>query len=584
MAIATYELGRVGERFAKFKTHPIKLGVVERQSPEPSLHKFLRDQFKNAFHMSEDEMVIIDSESTFPASTKVAMHIVDNLETEYRPKKLLGKTAVPRDHKRAISVCIVDKLPPDIVGEEGLEYFAKKNLARNATQYGMIVEGNPNDLSLKEGARAAISSMEGNVGIIAYTRDGQEFFKDVADRLRQLGGVTMVNKKEKEEVKITGDGIVDNLKRIIERPIVVGSGLLHRVARRIHPHAQLELSSTPAPFINGKESTVELLPTFKNWCDRREVQEIGAASRLLARHNLLWKLNLRKLASKLQLHAIFLQLKTTGLSEGNLSALVRNFADRGLVMAITETGVPEKDNIVPEKGHVTAVQAINKFGTTHLILKGFPQGHPVNLFTHPSGATIKDVGKFFIDTYRRGNFKRTLKDLTHLNAYVDHPPSIEANENGRFYMFSAMYEAGQVRDVEEYNQYMESKFNKSARVSIIPEGLKPGPDCAIHVHAAPTDVQRYPDVKIVPLEIGQRVMRELGLKHTPSCGSEEAAQLLLILTQISYEMYGMPQSDEEIRGTHLPGHGVFLWGRKGMKHLSESVVKKVSFMDRVPRF
>lgn len=497
----------------KYQLPQIKVAFVPPQTP---LEKHLFFQFRAAFESYGDQVIMVEK-GKFPQDTNVAFRFDQDLEEERRPNELQSRHRKPRNHKKAVYILTLEQLDPSIVNEPAnLSRWMRGILVKKACHNAIVIEGNPQNPSLHQGARAIITSMEGNVGIETFRSDGQEFFTHLVERLKLLGGAEMINTKDKRETTA---------------------------------------------------------PTFEAWCQRKVVQEIAYASRLLGKNGLLWDLDLRKFPgikkeiSRRQLLQILRTLKQAGLGEGNLSGIDEELR----VMAITETGV-SKPRINPWKGEVAAVPEITENGTVHWVMRGFPKGHPVTLFWRSS---IQDVGYFLTSAFKR---QKLLQDIF-TQGWVEHPPSIEAKENGQFYLACALLKAGKITTFEDFLRYLDEGFSHSDFLPVIPEGIDPAANAAIHIHKEPIVPQSAPFIKIVNPDI-----RRLGYRHSPPCGSWESAVLPLLALFQSYQEFGPPVSKEEIRGGVMIGHGCFLWGYQGAKHLADNIVSQIKFKNHVSYF
>lgn len=485
--------------------------------PENPLERYLFSQLEAAFSRYGDR-VSITKEGKFPQEVNVAFAFTTDLDKEVRPRKFYGRHQKPRNHKKAITIGVIKELDATILNNpEALFKWARGILVKKGSHNAIIIEGDLQKSTLNEGARAIIVSMEGNIGMETFDGDGQEFFDHLVERLKLLCGAEMINIKEGQEVTA---------------------------------------------------------PTFEDWCNRRVVQEVAEASHFLGEHGLLWDLELREFAGFRQTEMILRTLKQAGLGEGNLSAIDRELK----VMAITETGV-SKTHINPAKGEVVAVPGITENGTVHWVMWGLPEGHPITLYRDHSRESLKAVGEFLISAWRRGKTRQVLKDIfTKINKIrIDHPSSIEASENARFFMAHALLTAGRIDNFKDLLTYLADGFCHSRILPIIPEGVEPAADAAIHVHKTPKLKQKDPQIKIVDPNI-----KKLGFRHSPNCGSWEGAVLPLMALFLSDEEFGSPESEEEIRGAVLLGHGSYFWGYKGIKYLAEAVVERVEFEDYVP--
>lgn len=490
----------------------------EQPAAGKPLHGFLLTKLNETFDQAGDQVTVVGRGEKFPKGAQVAFRFAEDLGRERGPAELYGRHEKPRNHKKAIYIFTTPHLPESFETDQQISSWMRGILVSNACHDAVVVEGKSEEERLREGARAFITSMEGNVGVEIFHGEGEDFFRHLTERFKLLGGAEMVNKKESQ--------VTEKL-------------------------------------------------TFEDWCQRKVVQDVAYASRLLGRQGLLWDLDLKQYASRRQVERILFTLKQAGLGEGNLSAIDRDFR----LMAITETGV-SKPRINPYKGEVVAVPEVTENGTVHLVTRGLPEGHPINLFKHPSPETFKDTLNFFVSSLRRGKMGQLLKDslVKGANIQIDHPPSIEANENGLFYMADALYHVGQVSTFEEFLQYLNSGFAKSRTLPVLPEGLDAAADAAVHIHKVPK-ISQDPRVKIVPLDL-----ERFNFRHSPPCGSREGFLLLLSQVFKSYEIYGRPESPDEIRGVILPGHGSFLWGYRGIKSLADGIVGRVEFNDHVPQF
>lgn len=541
----------------------IRVGFVDSfRESEKIFYQRLYWGLRAALMRRDDNQVMAVSSEAIPGEVNVGAWMTDDFFREVRPEDGWGKFPKPKNDKKVFYVGVFgeDVIPwkaeSDVLSKVGREF-----LTRKAAHAGAAIEGEVKSSDFKEGARAIIWSMEGDVGKVVFEGDEGEFFGEIGERVQLLGGVEMVEKRVGEEY----EGI-----------------------------------------------------DFKKWCDRKVVQEIAYASKRLGEKGFLWDLNLRKTwsgrrISRRQIWKIEYSLKQAGLGVGNLSGIDRE----SRVVATTETGV-NKPRIDPLRGEVVAVFGMTENGARHWILNGFPRGHPFFILRHPLQSSWRDLTYFVSSMIKRGKVREFLKSIPHpfktswqgmkdyvagemkesrlrefyklipevvrvmkgeFESWIDHRPSIETHENAAMYMASALWESGKIRTFEDYLRYLEKGFEEREILPIIPEGCGVGWDAMAHLHLTAGEKQRDPQVRVIEME-----MSRFGFKHSPGCGSREAALYMVCQLISGYQKNDVPTSNEEIWVINIPGHGCCLLGRRGMKQLADAIAAgRIDFERKVKR-
>lgn len=510
-----------------YEQRAINVAFVEPNSKKP-FHVFLTKLFEDEFKAGGDTFSIASPRGKFPQGANMGVSVIDDgLEGERHPWELHGKHQKPRDGKKSVYLFTTPTLPTNIdMKDDSLSLWMRGLMTRNACHNGVVIEGEASATDLQPGARAVVSTMEGDTQVIVYDGDKKTFFHNIAQRLRLQAGAHMVTKKEGLKVQT---------------------------------------------------------PTFRQWYELPEVQEIAYASRLLAKRGLLWDLDLREYAGRVQVEAILRTLRQAGLSEGNLSAVVPNFAGCEAVMAITETGI-RKTRINPARGEVVAVPELTQNGARYLIMNGLPESHPLTFFRYPSRDALGAVAEGFLSAFRRGKLREYIKNMVKGESPIDHPSSVETFENGHAFRFTALREDGRVNSTIEYLQYLVHEYKNSKVIPVIPAGVQIEANADIHTHKTQKDEQIDASIKGVSLAQAQEDMQRLGFSHTPPCGSAEAAIFFLMQVDHLYELYGLPQDRNEIRLVHLPGHGLSALGYNGMRNLADRFANNIQFEPHVIRW
>lgn len=510
-----------------YKQQPVNIAFVEPDNKKP-LHVFLIKLFQDAFEAGGDACTVIKSDGKFPQDANMGISIVDDgLDKERLPRALYGKHEKPREGKKVVYLFTVPVLPDNAnMEDDSLSPWMRRLMAKNASHNIVVVEGEAYAAELQFGARAVVSTMEGDTQIITYDGDKKTFIHNIAQRLRLQAGAHMVTKRE--GIKVTR-------------------------------------------------------PTFYEWSYLPQVQVMAPTSRLLAQRGYLWDLNLREDIGRIQTEMILRILGQAGVSEGNMADIVPDFVGGQPVMAITETGI-RKTRINPARGEVVAVPELTQNGVRYLIMNGFPESHPLTFLRYPSRETLRTVTEGMISAFRRRRLWEYVKGIFKGESPVDHPSSVEAFENGHLFRFTALLADSQVSSLPEYLQNLNDEFKMKNAIPVIPPGVKIAANATIHTHLTPEDKQQDELINGVPLALAQEDMRRFGFFHTPPCGSAEAAIFLLRQVYRSYELYGFPQNINEMRFAHLPGHGVLAWGYNGMEKLAEQFAYRVQFKPHVARW
>lgn len=508
-----------------YQPRDIRVAIVPSQD---SLQGVIEESLRAAFEVHGDHVFDLEG-GRFTNDVGVGIFFTPSGDwfEERRPKESLGR--FPKKDRAAKKMLEIQVLPREFIpldqGSEGMSRFMREILVRKAVQGAVVLEGEE-DNELKEGNCAFIGSMMGDVGQVTFEGDKEIFFGKIAETLELLAGAEMVNDK--------------------------------------------------------KDKVIVNFPTFGEWCEREAVQEIAYASRILGENGYLWDLNLREAwsgrkVSRRQVRNILYALGQAGLSEGNLSAVDRELK----VMAITETGI-NKTKVEPLKGQVVAVAGVKENGPIYWVLRGVPKGHPINLLRRPTLTTAREVWEYLDSSVKikKGLFPFLRYFLSGRDLRkIDKPPSIEAHENGALYMAAALWEAGRTSTFEDYLRYLAESFSRRKVLPVIPNGCEVGFDSAVHLHLTLKGDQSDSQVRVVDID-----MTPFGYQHSPDCGSLEAELFLIYQLILAYQKYGVPESEEEIWGINIPGHGCCLLGRRGMRHLADAIaLGRVKFEEKVKR-
>ncbi|OGK44732.1 hypothetical protein A3B40_05090 [Candidatus Roizmanbacteria bacterium RIFCSPLOWO2_01_FULL_37_16] len=503
----------------RYRIEPVAFAILHA-AKMPDVLGQIAPVLEEALRNNGNRLVEVnDEKGPIPPDTDAALRFEDFESRHMRPDLLLRfpKTKGGRPLSKVIySSNTNTAIIPD---ESERTHWGRQYCGAKKAEIGILFEASDSDPGISPGSRAMIASLEGNVGEEIY-KEGEEkdFFKRVAKRTAFTAKAEMVNRRHK-----------------VENPNV----------------------------------------TFGRWASLPEVQELRSAVSMFAEAGLLWDIDMGQYLPPLEAGAVLYTMKQAGYGEGQESNLVNLNGE--WIMAISETG-ESKTNLDPLKGNAVPVPAITEDGHVHWLLKGFPKGHPINVYRHPSRQSLSDLRDFIYKNALRGNLGRMFWALLlGKEVLTDNPPSIETFENGILYHIGALLENEEINGsgenaFEEALKYLFNQFQKSKFLPIIPKGFKPGINALAHIHGMASFDQEDKKVFIEEVDLS-----ELGFPHTPSCGSFESVLAALRGIVNLYYRFGLMNSIEEIRGVRIRGHGSILFGNNGILNLAKGVVSRVNF-------
>lgn len=505
-----------------YQRKPIDLVMILPPEDSPPLPRYIFQELREAFIRHGDTVHLASDQKgeKFPDSAKAAIRI-DDPETRRRPSETLGR--FPKENGgrsgKAITVAVIDNPLPDKI--EDIKWLSRHIMGRKVTQMAIMIEGRLEDPQLMHGTIGVAATMEGNAGQTKFDpTKSYMFFDNIADRISFISSCEMVNKRE---------GVK-------------------------YPDLPLE-----------------------KFCQMPAVLAFKDVSHQQTQAGNLWDTPLGEYGIDLtQQIAILRYLKQGGLGEGMLSALV----DLGnqQVMSISETGTSKTD-IDPYKGNVVAIPEFRKDGPNYWILSGWPKGHPLSFFRHPSWQIAKDIFECAWTTVLREGVKPYFKNIFRGKfGTFDHPPSIEGWENAAFYHLSTLLRAGEITIYEDYLNYLSDEFAQRKALPVIPGGLESDVNAMAHFHVYASLEQGF------GIRVTEGDMAYFGYPHTPPCGSFEAASLILKGQIDLYQKYGPPKSKDEIRAILLPGHGTFFYGYNGLSNLSNGIIQRMNLIREIPKY